>query len=61
MVPARGKALVKTDLSIAIPVGTYARVGEFSHSLTTTTMLVKMFAFCKGISTLCKYILSVKI
>ncbi len=40
--PAHGKALVKTDLSIAIPVGTYARVGEFSHSSTTpTTMLVK--------------------
>jgi hypothetical protein len=29
VVPARGKALVKTDLSIAIPVGTYARVGEW--------------------------------
>ncbi len=60
--PARGKALVKTDLSIAIPVGTYARVGEFSISLTTpTTMLVNTFAFFKGISTLRKYILSVKI
>jgi dUTP pyrophosphatase len=30
MVPARGKALVKTDLSIAIPVGTYARVAPRS-------------------------------
>lgn len=28
VVPARGKALVPTDLSIAIPEGTYARVGE---------------------------------
>lgn len=28
VVPARGKALVPTDLSIAIPHGTYARVGE---------------------------------
>lgn len=27
MVPARGKALVKTDLSIAIPQFTYARIG----------------------------------
>ncbi|KAH9607492.1 hypothetical protein KSS87_017424 [Heliosperma pusillum] len=27
-VPARGKALVATDLSIAIPQGTYARVGK---------------------------------
>ena len=27
--PARGKALVKTELSIAIPEGTYARVGEW--------------------------------
>ncbi|OIW04421.1 hypothetical protein TanjilG_32613 [Lupinus angustifolius] len=26
-VPARGKALVATDLSISIPEGTYARVG----------------------------------
>ncbi|KAH7567282.1 hypothetical protein ACOSP7_010908 [Xanthoceras sorbifolium] len=29
-VPARGKALVPTDLSIAIPVGTYARVAPRS-------------------------------
>ncbi|KAF7044478.1 hypothetical protein CFC21_053700 [Triticum aestivum] len=28
VVPARGKALVATDLSIAIPEGTYARIGE---------------------------------
>lgn len=28
IVPARGKALVPTDLSIAIPEGTYARIGE---------------------------------
>lgn len=28
-VPARGKALVATDISIAIPEGTYARVGNF--------------------------------
>lgn len=28
VVPARGKALVKTDLAIATPEGTYARVGE---------------------------------
>uniref|UniRef100_A0A0A9DLL3 dUTP diphosphatase n=1 Tax=Arundo donax TaxID=35708 RepID=A0A0A9DLL3_ARUDO len=28
VVPARGKALVPTDLSIAIPEGTYARIGE---------------------------------
>lgn len=27
-VPARGKALVPTDLSIAVPEGTYARVGR---------------------------------
>ena len=27
-VPARGKALVPTDLSIAIPEGTYARIGN---------------------------------
>ena len=28
--PARGKALVKTDISIAIPPGTYARVAPRS-------------------------------
>lgn len=28
-VPARGKALIPTDLSIAIPEGTYARIGNF--------------------------------
>ncbi|KAF3333743.1 deoxyuridine 5'-triphosphate nucleotidohydrolase [Carex littledalei] len=27
VVPARGKALVPTDLSISIPEGTYARIG----------------------------------
>jgi len=27
VVPARGKALIKTDLAIAIPLNTYARVG----------------------------------
>jgi hypothetical protein len=32
VVPARGQALVKTDLSIAIPEGTYARVGELARS-----------------------------
>lgn len=29
VVPARGKALIKTELSVAIPEGTYGRVGEF--------------------------------
>ena len=28
VVPARGKALIKTDLAIAIPEGTYGRVGN---------------------------------
>lgn len=28
VVPARGKAIVKTDLSIAIPLNTYARIGK---------------------------------
>lgn len=27
-VPARGKALLKTDLAIVVPSGTYGRVGE---------------------------------
>jgi len=27
-VPARGKALIATDISIAIPEGTYGRVGN---------------------------------
>jgi len=28
VVPAKGKALLKTDLSIAIPFNTYARIGK---------------------------------
>ncbi|GKE29336.1 deoxyuridine 5'-triphosphate nucleotidohydrolase [Tanacetum coccineum] len=32
-VPARGKALVATDLSIAVPQGTYARIGMDSFLL----------------------------
>lgn len=28
VVPARGKAIVKTDLAIAIPPNTYARIGK---------------------------------
>jgi hypothetical protein len=32
-VTARGKALVPTDLSIAIPEGTYARVGKLAAGL----------------------------
>jgi hypothetical protein len=28
VVPARGKALLKTDLAIVVPEGTYGRVGE---------------------------------
>ena len=27
-VPARGKALLKTDLAVAVPPGTYGRVGQ---------------------------------
>ena len=29
VVPARGKALVKTDIAIAIPLHTYARIGYY--------------------------------
>lgn len=42
MIAPLGKAVVKTDIAIAVPAGCYGRVGEF-HSLTkipTTTMLV---------------------
>lgn len=40
VVPARGKALIKTDISIAIPEGTYARIAPRSglawkHSIDT--------------------------
>lgn len=28
-VPARGKALIPTDLAIAVPEGTYGRIGEY--------------------------------
>ncbi|KAG0609874.1 hypothetical protein M758_7G020300 [Ceratodon purpureus] len=44
-VPARGKALVKTELSIAIPEGTYARVGECLYD----GMLV-LLKFMSGLS-----------
>ena len=30
--PARGKAIIPTDLSIAIPEGTYARIGKSQPS-----------------------------
>jgi dUTPase len=39
VVPARGKALVPTDLSIAIPEGTYARVGEQPTVPVTSSFL----------------------
>lgn len=29
VVPARGKALLKTDIAIAVPAGTYGRVGAW--------------------------------
>lgn len=32
-VPARGKALINTDLSIAVPPGTYARIGNSACSI----------------------------
>lgn len=34
-VPARGKALVPTDLSISVPEGTYARIGTGFNSFFT--------------------------
>jgi hypothetical protein len=34
VVPARGKALLKTDVAIAVPAGTYGRVGEWSAVAT---------------------------
>ena len=44
-VPARGKALVPTDLSIAIPEGTYARVGNFSLSCVSKVLLSVFLEF----------------
>ena len=44
-VPARGKALVPTDLSIAIPEGTYARVGNFSLSCVLKVLLSVFWSF----------------
>lgn len=35
VVPKKGKAIVKTDLSIAIPPETYARIGEHPISAAT--------------------------
>lgn len=37
VVPARGKALLKTDLAIAVPHGTYGRVGESNARCAPTT------------------------
>ena len=39
-VPARGKALVPTDLSIGIPEGTYARIGMFIFLLLSLLSVV---------------------
>lgn len=47
-VPARGKALVPTDLSIAVPEGTYARIGKTSFSLSLSVgVLIFYFLFFK--------------
>lgn len=42
-VPARGKALVPTDLSIAIPEGTYARIGNVDSLITSKHALHNLF------------------
>jgi dUTP pyrophosphatase len=39
-VPARGKALIPTDLSIAVPQGTYARVGNSSFPLSNLLLFI---------------------
>ena len=49
VVPARGKALIKTDIAIAVPPGTYGRVGACSAlcapamaSFTAPTVIFNM-------------------
>ncbi|XP_024441586.1 deoxyuridine 5'-triphosphate nucleotidohydrolase-like [Populus trichocarpa] len=40
-VPARGKALIPTDLSFAIPEGTYARIGlAWKHSIDVDASVI---------------------
>lgn len=38
VIPAQGKALVKTGLSIAIPINTYARIGKMCSTLLSPTV-----------------------
>ena len=33
LIAPQGKALVKTDLAIALPEGCYGRVGKFFHTM----------------------------
>lgn len=39
IVPKRGKAIVKTDLAVAIPWGTYARIGKQPSSSSILSMM----------------------
>ena len=41
VIPKHGKAIVKTDIAISIPEGTYARVGE-KHVLVPHTLLFSL-------------------
>ena len=62
VVPARGKALVKTDLSVAIPEGTYARVAPRSglalkHFIDTGAGVRRLRTGCARRSPLQRYTL----
>lgn len=39
IVPARGKAMVPTDLSIDIPPGTYGRIGKYIYIMHAHMLL----------------------
>lgn len=44
VIPRRGRAIVKTDLSIAIPPETYARIGNVLISYFTFVYLMSFFS-----------------
>lgn len=46
VVPARGKALMKTDLAIAVPADMYGRVGETAPQIAAFVLTSPIEAFC---------------
>ena len=53
VVPAHGKAIVKTDLAVATPLDCYARIGEFDRIISCSSISVqddlRSSPFCRAI------------